>query len=188
MGFRSRRGALEKKYMAGVDTSGAAAATAGAGYMAGAQGFDAQSGANMAAMGQFQTFLPQLKRAIAEMRGEQVGMGRLKTGYGNEDEDYLVGQSLNNLNAQVAQRAMQAQGMNLQNIQGMGQYASEQQGQHFDLISGGLDRAVAEENERRKRRAGLWGGLAKIAGGVAGSVLGPVGSALGAKLAGSLVN
>lgn len=145
-------------------------------YLQRANSFDPYAAASASAQGQFQQFLPLLQRNIASLRGQQAGMGRLNTNWGSADEDRLVGDSLNNLNSQIAERSMQAAGMDMQNFQGLGQYGQNKSGMYYDLLSGAMDREQAEKNAKR----GMWGGLLSAGLGAAGMVLGgPVGGAIG---------
>lgn len=109
---------------------------------------------------------------IEGLRGNQVGRGRLRTGFGFQEEDRMVRDIYNRFTDQLASRALSAQQLELQ-----------ARGLEGDLLSGGWDRRTAAQNAKRKRRGGLLGAL----GGVAGfAVGGPLGAYLGGKLGGAV--
>lgn len=137
-----------------------------------AEEYDPYAAATRSSKAQFESFQPDLERGIRDLRGSQVGMGRLQTGYGQEDEDYLVSEGIQDLNRQIAQRSLDASRLEL-----------EGRGQRGDFIAGGLDRGRQEEEDEREKKAGGWRGfLGGVAGTALGSLVGPVGSAVGAKL------
>ena len=82
------------------------------------------------------------------------------------------------LSSAIAQQALQAQQMNLSNIQGIGRFGESVSNRYINMLGGSLDRAQAEENAR-KQGGGLFG---KILGGVGGLVLPGIGSAVGEAL------
>ncbi len=129
--------------------------------------FDATGYVNTAAQGAWNQFMPQLQESIGALRGEQVGMGRLNTGFATEDEDRLVTRGLSDLGDHVAGLSVQGAGLQLshnqgranrrldagqlqlRNDQGMADFGSTYGNRYLDLVSGQLDRKTAEQNSKK---------------------------------------
>lgn len=127
--------------------------------------YSAENAAKRTAQAQYEGIQTPLAESIERLRGEQVGRGRLNTGFGYEDEDRLVRDIHQDLNRRIAENSLAAQGYELQ-----------ARGLEGDLVSGGLDREQAEKNAKKKRRGGLFGAL----GSIAGTIIAPgVGTYLG---------
>lgn len=152
--------------------------------------YDPTAAAARAGRAQFDVFREDLGRDIEQLRGEQVGRGRLRTGFGFEDEDRLIQYGLRDLNRALAQNALSTAGFQLRNIEGFGQSGAQSRGRYLDLLAGQRDAEIAEENYRRQRRARKRGGLGGILGGAlgaaAGSFIPGVGTLLGGQI-GSLL-
>jgi hypothetical protein len=152
-----------------------------------ASAFDPYAAAERSARGMFDTFREDLGQDIGDLRGQQVGMGRLDTGFATEDEDRLITGGIRNLNNEIAGRSMQAAGMDWQRIQGIGGAAMHYGDNYLDLVSGGLDRYTAEENAKRSRKKGIFGAIGTGLGAIGGFALGgPAGAAAGARIGGSM--
>lgn len=122
-------------------------------------------------------------RQFRDLRGSQVGRGRLGTGYGEMDEMEAFEGFEENLANILTQNSLRAAGLDLQNIQGIGRQGAQSEQQHLDQLYGERDRWQDRENARRRRQASLWGGLAKTAGTVGGFLLGgPAGAGAGYKI------
>lgn len=135
--------------------------------------------AKKSAKAQFYTFERDLGRNLEDMRGSQVGAGRLRSGYGFQDQDRLWEGAVEGLNREVAARSMQAAGLDLQNIQGM-QMARELAG---EMAVGGMDRELQLEEIRKAKSGGILGGLGGVLGGVAGFFAGgPLGAVAGSQI------
>lgn len=136
--------------------------------------------------GLFDQFERGVGRKISNLRGSMVGSGRLEGGYGELDEAETVYDARADLNSKIAGLSLDAEGMSMANTNAIGQFGQNQTGQYLDLLTGGMDRAMAEREGKRNRKASLWGSLAGLAGMVAG---GPIGGAIGGwagkKLAGA---
>lgn len=155
---------IKNRYVDSLNRSGSQAEMAEDEFLQRARGFDARSYTNDVARGAFNQFLPELERNIGELRGQQVGMGRLNTGFATEDEDRLVTQMGQGLNNTLSQAAMQAAGLDLNNTQMIGNYGMEQGNRYLQGVAGQYDMKTAETNERKGRTWGHLGGAAKIAG------------------------
>lgn len=156
-------------------------------------GFDAEEGAARAGRAQFETFREDLQRDLGDLRGSQVGRGRLRSGFGFDEEDELIEFGLRDLNRQLTQNALQAQGLNLSAARSLGQTGGQRTGRFLDILASERDADLLEEEmERREKarsRGGLLRGLGAIAGGAAGFFAGGPGAILpgaqaGASLAG----
>lgn len=115
--------------------------------------FDPNEAAKRSAEAQFETIERPLKENVERLRGEQVGRGRLNTGFGFEDEDRLVRGTFEELARTLGRNALTSSGQQLQAF-----------GLEGDLVSGGLDREQAEKNAKKRRRGGLFGALGAVAG------------------------
>lgn len=115
--------------------------------------FDPTEYTNRAAQGSFNTFRDQLNLDMEALRGQQVGMGRLNTGFATQDEDRMTYRGMQSLNDILAQNAMTA-----------GRMKQDQFNIRGDLISGMHDRAQAEKNAKAHQRGSLLGGALSLAG------------------------
>ena len=149
-------------------------------------GFVAADEARQVATATFESFRKGLGEDVESLRGSQVGRGRLDTGFGFEDEDRLVTESVEGLNRELARQAFTAASLNLENIGGISRSAESARDRDLDLLTGSQDRAQAQENadrQRKRRRFGLLGGAL---GAGAGFLLGGLpGASLGARLGGA---
>jgi hypothetical protein len=144
-------------------------------------GFDAEDAAARSARAQYQTFARDLGRNVEALRGSQVGRGRLTTGFGFEDEDRLVEGSLEDLNRQLVQNALTAQGLNLEAAGGLANLGGARTNRFLDILGSERDASFLEEEMARRKKAdkrgGLFGALGTIAKGVGGYLAGgPVGA------------
>lgn len=152
-------------------------------YLDRAMGYDAQQAASTAARGHFDQFQEDIDRRLRDFRGQQVGQGRLDSGFRFEDEDDIWRQGLSDLGRTFAQNAMQAEGMNLRNMEGIGGFGERMTGRGLDIMASERDAGVLDEELRRRDQANRRQGLFGMLGRVGGSVLGPAGSLVGGKLA-----
>lgn len=153
-----------------------------------ATSFDPYAAVEQTAMGSYNLLADQLDRRLKGLRGQQVGMGRLNTGFATSDEDDLVREGRDQLTNMLLAASMNAAQMDLSRTNMLGSYAGQQQQNYYDLLSGGLDRETAERNARQQKRGGLWGAVGAIGGAALGSVVPGVGTMLGAQLGGMLGN
>jgi hypothetical protein len=105
----------------------------------------------------------------------RMGAGRRGTGFGSQAIMRSNRDMEERFSDQVASRGLAAQQLELQG-----------RGLEGDLLSGGWDRKIAKDNEKKKRRGGLLGAIGGVAGGLLGSAVPGVGTALGAYLGGQL--
>lgn len=145
--------------------------------------YDPYEAANRSAQAQYQTFDRDLREGVEDLRGSQVGRGRLNTGFGFEDEDRLYRGAYEDLNRAIAERSMQAAGLDLRNIEGM-QRARELAP---EMAAGGIDQEMQREDIEREKKGGLIGGVGGLIGGVGGFMLGgPMGAAVGSSIGGNV--
>lgn len=144
--------------------------------------FDAEEGARRSARAQFDEFSEDLGDNIRDLRGSQVGRGRLNSGFGFEEEDELYEGALEDLGRTLSQNALQAQGLNLSATQQLSQLGGRQSGRFLDVLASERDADLLEEEQRRRARAekrsGLFDALGTIAkGGLGFAAGGPAGAA-----------
>lgn len=154
----------------------------------GRRDFDASQAARETARASFQDFREDMGRGVEELRGQQVGRGRLRTGFGFEDEDRLVMDFQDRLSRDLAHGAFTAAGMNLRNIEGMSADAARSTTRSDDILIGQMDRDQAELNTQRRRRQNKRRGVLSFLGGAAGAIVtggSPAGAAIGSRLGGA---
>ena len=155
-------------------------------YQERATSYDPYAAADRASQATGQRMFEDFGQQLGDLRGAMVGRGRLRTGFGAEDENRAYRGFEDRLASMVASNSMQAAGLDLNNIQGMGSYGAAASNRYLDLLSGERDRQMMEENYRRQRSGGLWGGLGALAGGLAGSLIPGAGTAIGGSLGASI--
>ncbi len=148
------------------------------------QEYDPYASAQRAAGAQYETFSRDFREDIEDFRGSQVGSGRLRTGFGYEDQDRLYRGGIEDMNRQIAMRSMQASGLELRNIEGM-QGARDLTG---ELAAGGIDQENARADYESKKKGGLFGGIGGLIGGGIGLLAGggPLGAAAGSDIGSNL--
>jgi hypothetical protein len=128
--------------------------------------FDPYESMGRAAEAQWSTFSEQLGEGLEDMRGSQVGRGRLRTGFGFEDEDRFSRDSLDRFYTQLASQAWRAPGYELQNT-GMMAGSLDREWDiktgETDIEIGELDRAQAERESKRRMWGNIFGGGVNLA-------------------------
>jgi hypothetical protein len=154
------------EYAAGVGARGSQAENE---FLAQARSFDPMAAATQASQAQYNLALPQIQRSVAALRGAQASSGRLRTGYGNQDQDQLLTDNFNNLNQSMIARAMEAAQMQMANTNMLGGYASDARNTYMDATLGRTMSDRDREAAERASKRGMWGSLG-------GAVLGGLGS------------
>lgn len=148
------------------------------------QDYNPQEYAERSARGMWDVISRDMSEQLIDLRGSQVGMGRLNTGFGYEDEDRLYRGAYDRMGSELASRSIQTAGLELGNINSM------QQSRELapSIAAGGIDQELALKDYERQRRGGLFGGIGGVLGGIAGFALGggPVGAAVGSNIGGNL--
>ena len=136
--------------------------------------FDPYESMGRAASAQWNTFSEVLGENMADLRGSQVGMGRLRTGFGFEDQDRFSGDALDRFYNQLSSQAWRAPGYELQNNSLMAGSLDRE----WDITTGGadletsiLDREAAERASKRE----MWGQIAGAGLGLATKAVNPLG-------------
>jgi hypothetical protein len=156
-------------------------------YRRRAGAYDPYAAVERSARAAYEGVRDDIGRDVGELRGQQVGMGRLDTGFATEDEDRLVTESLRGLERQIAGQSVQAAGLELSSINALGAFSANQRQQALDLIAGGYDRTQAADNASRERRGGIFGGIGSVLGGVGGFLAGgPAGAVAGSRIGGAV--
>lgn len=171
----------QTQYNAAMTQAQTAGAGAEAEYLQRAKGFDASRSLRESVGGLYDQFVQGAGRKVNELRGGMVGAGRLGGGYGALDESEAVYDMGRDLNSRVATMAMDAEGMNLRNNEGLSQFGQNTTGRYTDMLSGSLDRQTAAANARQQKKGSIWGSLAGLAGSALG---GPMGGMLGKAVGG----
>jgi hypothetical protein len=174
---------LRNQYNAALAGAGTRSGAADNEFYRRATEFDPYARVEQSAMGSYNLLADQLGKQMQTLRSQQVGMGRLQTGFASEDETDLVREGRDQLTNMLLANSMQAAQMDQSRIGMLGSYAGQQQSNYYDLLSGGLDREQAERNARQQKRGGLFGTIGAIGGALLGSgILPGVGTKLGAAL------
>lgn len=179
---------LRRQLLRRINERGDVADETEAEYLARARGYDPYGAAERASTAAIDDLMERYGETFESFRGEEVGAGRSRTGFAREDEDRLLRDRLATpIGRVLAQHSLQASGLELQNLQGIGGYGQRTREQELDLMTGELDRRQAEENMRRERRRRLLAALGMAGGAAVGTWLLPgVGTELGAQLGGTL--
>lgn len=139
--------------------------------------YDPRSATREAGRAQWEEIREEMSRDIDELRGEQVGMGRLDTGFATRDEDRLVENYQEELSRAMAQNALRESQLNLRNIEGM----DASRNRYLDALTGQRDYELLKEQQQ----GGLFGSIGSLVGGGAGFLLGgPAGAYVGSQIGG----
>lgn len=128
-------------------------------YVSGISGFDPYAAYREQAQGAFNQFRRSFADQLSRLRGQQVGMGRLRTGFATGDEDRLFLEMADRLNDVLAQGALQAAGMNLQRLGQMGDYAARQRDTALQGYFGDWATRYQQQMADRASKRSLWGQL-----------------------------
>ncbi len=178
MPARSELDAYRTRYRTAIEREGRAGEEARTNLRA----FDPMEYAKTAAQGQYDYLKRDALRDIDDLRGQQVGTGRLRTGFGYGDQDRLWEGFLDRVGQGVAMNAMQAGGQKLSAL--TTDYSSLDR--YGDWLAAGYDVEMDRYNEEQRKKSGLWGTLGTIAGGALGFIPG-VGAAFGGPLGGAAI-
>lgn len=151
-------------------------------FVSGITGSDPRKAFETSAQAAFQRFSKNLNRNVSTLRGQQVGMGRLDTGFATQDDDRLVEGMGEDLNREISSRALQAEGMELDRLNMAGSYGDRYSDRAMSARGGEYhtERSQRYQDEADRKRG--WGSLISAGIGAAGTVLGgPIGGALASK-------
>lgn len=146
------------------------------------EGFDAQEAARTSARAQFDEFSEDLGDNLRDLRGSQVGRGRINSGFGFEEEDELYEGALEDLGRTLSQNALAANAQNLSATGQLSELGGRRTGRYLDVLASERDAQLLQEEQRRRARAekrgGLFGFLGTVAKGGLGYLSGgPLGAA-----------
>lgn len=126
------------------------------------------------------------ERGMSDLRSSQVATGRVRSGFGQEDENRYVQDFNEQLSRQLARVSQQAAGQQLRADQAYMGAAQQNRNRYYDLLAGGMDREIARRNAEQREKGGLFGGIGSLVGGLAGNFLLPgIGAKTGAMLGGA---
>jgi hypothetical protein len=177
---RDREAYYRQNYDQNINQTGAAGSALMGGFQSGIAE-DPRASFQGSMHSAFDQFKERFGEGLQDLRGQQVAMGRMRTGFATEDEDHLWRGHTRDLNNTLADRAMQAEGLNQQRLGMMGAYGDRFSERAMDAGAGEYQsmRAQRLQNNADKKRG--WGNLIG-AGLVAAGTLagGPIGGALAA--------
>lgn len=149
-------------------------------FVTGMTGFDPYASYREATQGAFGDFRRQFTDQLRALRGQQVGMGRINTGFATADEDRLFTELGSRLLDTLSQGAMQAGQQRLQQLGQMGDYASQQRGLAMEGAFGDWATRYQQRAADQASKRSMWGNIIGAGLGLVGTALGgPIGSALG---------
>lgn len=144
------------------------------------RGFDPYAAMQRATDAAVGSLFEQYGEQFRDLRGGQVGTGRLNTGFGGMDEARLTNLFADRVGNVVAQNALQAAGLDLTNIGNLG----SMYGQQLDLATSERELEIAREialrQERMNRRRGIGSVFGSLLGAGIGALIPGVGTAIGA--------
>lgn len=139
------------------------------------EGYDAQEAARTSARAQFDEFSEDLGENIQDLRGSQVGRGRINSGFGFDEEDQLYEGALEDLGRTLNQNALQAENLNLNATGQLSELGGRRTGRYLDVLASERDSQLLQEEQKRRERAEKRGGLFGFLGTVAKGGLGYLG-------------
>lgn len=148
-------------------------------YSQGIQDFNPQAAFQQSMMGAQNNFRERFGEDVANMRGQQVGMGRLNTGFATADEDRLFRGHRRDMDNTIANSAMQLNQQEQGRLNSMGQagFGAAQEAMSAEIGNYQTIQQARLQQEAERRRAR--GGLLSAGLGIAGSFLGgPAGGAI----------
>jgi hypothetical protein len=173
--------AFRNRFIDAMDPAQRTAQSTEADYLRRARSYDPQESFERSAGAARAGYREQLQRDLRDEEGAAVGAGRLDTGFYDEDRGEVMRRSDESFNRELAGMALNTEGLRLRNQEGLGQYSQFASNRYLDLMAGGLDRAEAEAEAKRRRGGGFGRFLGTVAGGVGGFLVGgPAGAAAGA--------
>ena len=134
-------------------------------------GFDPYRAYREQAQGAFNQFRRDFAENLAALRGQQVGMGRLSSGFATEDEDRLFTTMADRLNDVLAQGALQAAGLNLQRLGQMADYAGRQRDTALQGYFGDWATRYQQALADRASKRSMWGNILGGAMAAAGQII-----------------
>lgn len=157
---------MKSQYLAAMNRDRTRGTEAEDEYLTRARSYDPRGSLREAVGSLYDQFEQGVGRRISGLRGRlaRSGGGRLASGYGELDESEAVYDMGQDLNRQVSGLALQTEGLNLRNQEGLGQYGQNTTNRYTEMLSGNLDREQAERNAKRQQKAALWGSIASLAG------------------------
>lgn len=137
-------------------------------YVDQATSFDPAEAVATSTRGAFNGIRRDIDVMVERLRGEQVGMGRLKSGYGTDDEDHVVTGQLDRLNDIIASNSLAATRMKMENFSNLGAFGANQVDRGIQQQVSGEEARLSEENARRAERSAKRSGFGAALGTIAG--------------------
>jgi hypothetical protein len=175
--------AWRNRFIDAMDPAEQVARGTEADYLKRARSYDPSAALRTSTQAAWGDVREDLGRTLEDFEGQSVGAGRLDTGFYDADRGKIITDVGEDFSRQAGRMALDAEGLRLRNQEGLGQYSQYAGNRYLDLMTGGLDRAEAEAEAKRRRGGGVGRFLGTVAGGVGGFVVGgPAGAAAGASI------
>lgn len=133
----------------------------------------------------------RFSRDLERLRGSQVSMGRLRTGFATEDEDRLWIESQRDLQNLIGSAALQTSGMELDRLGLLGTHADRMSERAMAARAGELyslrDQRAQDTRDKRQFWGNILSGVITAGGAVAGGLLGGPGGAVAGASAGRAI-
>ena len=170
---------MRDQYYADIDRTGQIGRTLSDRFVSNATSYDPRVAFQESAQAVMAGHRKELGRSLQGLRASQVGMGRINTGFATDDEDRLVEGAEESLNRTIADRALQAEGLNLDHMSMLGAHANaysdralEARGGEYQTLRG---QRLADKANKRSGIGRLIGAGITAVGTIAG---GPIGGAI----------
>lgn len=178
MGSSSQLDAYRTRYRTALEREGVESEIARSNL----RSFDPMQYAKQAAKGTYDVLRRDAVRDLEDLRGSQVGTGRIRSGFGYGDQDRLWEGFMDRVGSQISANAMQAGGQKLSAL--TTDYSSLDR--YGNWLAAGYDVEMDKYNEEQRKKSGLWGTLGTLAGGALGFIPG-LGGAIGGPLGGAAI-
>lgn len=148
---------LQNRYLSAMGGQEGRANRAEDYYLDEAMGFDPSAAMREYGEAAYGDFRRNLTRDVGELGGRAVGAGRLDTGFYDVDQGELVSDLASRYQEAISSKALEASGLDLRRIEGVGSYGQGARNTYLDLLAGERDREMAERNAKRQMWAGAFG-------------------------------
>lgn len=161
--------AQQQKAFAAAQAAAQQRAQAESGAYGRAASYDPAAAVDKFAQGAWSQAQAGIKQDLGDLRGAEVGAGRLDTGFYDYDQGQVMKSAIADYNSKIAQTAVQASGQTVQNNQALLGASEHANTDYMDMVSGGLDRATREK-EYQDSQPAWWEKALDVGTKVAGTV------------------
>lgn len=160
---------LQKIQGGQLDTESGYGDRASEDYLNQAEHFDPQGAVNQYAQGAWGSISEGLGSTLDRLRDNSVGAGRFDTGLFDKDQGEVVKAGVRDFNNQIAQTSVSAAGLQLQNQNGIADFANTRTGNALDLTASMRETQENDEREAAAQKRARRGGIGSAIGGVLGA-------------------